>query len=65
MLNLIWSREKTVKEKMIEAYYYLYFDEKRFKNEEIAKNVIELFSYADLTSKTSLEELVINILLWD
>lgn len=50
---------------MIEAYFFLYFDDKKFKVEGVARNMISLFREANLTDKTSLEELCVNILLWD
>ena len=65
MLSLIWSKEKNIKERVIEAYWVLFFDEKKYKAEGVAKNMIQLFKNATLSDKTSLEELLKSIVLWD
>ncbi|KAL4444819.1 hypothetical protein ABPG74_016027 [Tetrahymena malaccensis] len=65
MLVLIWSREKLVKEELIKAYWILYLDEKAFKPEGVAKNLVYLFKKANLTDLTSLEELLIAIQKWN
>jgi len=65
MLVLIWSKEKSVKEELIKAYWVLYFDEKAFKPEGVAKNLVYLFKKANLTDLTSLEELLLAILKWN
>lgn len=65
MLVLIWSREKSVKEELLKAYWALYLDEKVFKAEGVARNLAFLFKKATLTDLTSLEELVINIQRWN
>jgi len=65
MLVLIWSKEKSVKEELIKAYWVLYFDEKAFKPEGVAKNLVYLFKKANLTDLTSLEELILAILKWN
>ena len=40
VLNLIWSKEKQIKEKVIETFWVLYFDDRKFKAEIIAQNII-------------------------
>lgn len=65
MLVLIWSKEKHIKEELIKAYWVLYLDEKAFKPEAVAKNLVYLFKKASLTDLTSLEELLLSILKWN
>ena len=62
MLVLIWSKEKTIVEELLKAYWKLFFDPKQFTPEKIALNLIALFSSANLTEKTSLEELLTHVL---
>ncbi len=40
MAVLIWSKEKSVKEELIKAYWVLYLDDKTMDSIDIAKNLI-------------------------
>ena len=62
MLVLIWSKEKSIVEELLRAYWKLYFDPKSLNPEKIAWNLINLFSNSNLTEKTSLEEILVVIL---
>jgi condensin complex subunit 1 len=60
MLNLIWSKEKSVKEEVILAYYTLYLNQQEQPANKIAKNLINIMMDSDLTEATSLEEVIYN-----
>jgi condensin complex subunit 1 len=62
MLVLIWSKEKTIIEELFRAYWQLYFDTDRYSPEKVAGNLIHLYNRANLTEKTSLEEIILYIL---
>lgn len=46
-------------------YQALYFDEKSFRYEGVAKNLVYLFKKANLTDLTSLEEMLLVIFRWN
>ena len=62
MLVLIWSKEKVVIEELLRAYWQLYFDTDRYTPEKVAGNLIHLYNRANLTEKTSLEEMITYVL---
>ena len=62
MLVLVWSKEKTILEELLKAYWKLYFDPKAFSSEQISWNLINIYTASNLTEKTSLEELMLTVL---
>ena len=58
MLVLIWTKEKSIKEEVVKAYWQLVFDPKEFDSKSIANNLITLLNESSLTEATSLEELL-------
>ena len=58
MLVLIWSKERVIIEELLKAYWQLYFDTEVYSTEKVAGNLIHLYNRANLTEKTSLEELI-------
>jgi len=62
MLVLIWSKEKLVLEELLKAYWKLYFDAKAFSSEQIAWNLINLYTAGNLTERTSFEEMLLTVL---
>lgn len=47
---------------MLKAYWRLYFDPRAFSSEQIAWNLINLYSSGSLTERTSIEELILTVL---
>lgn len=64
MLMLIWNKEKSVKDQLLQAYWTLFLDDKVFKHDGVAKNLISLYKNANLTEKTSLDELLTYVMKW-
>lgn len=62
MLVLIWSKERAITEELLRAYWQLYFDCEAYTTEKVAGNLIHLYNRANLTEKTSLEELISYVL---
>jgi hypothetical protein len=62
---LIWSKEKNVKEDLIKSYWSLFLDSRALGAEKVAQNLVRLYQEANLTERTSLEEMILFILNWD
>ncbi|KRX03620.1 Armadillo-type fold [Pseudocohnilembus persalinus] len=65
MMVLIWSKEKTIKDEFVRAYWTLFLDEKEFSRAQIAQNLIYLFQESTLAEMTSLEELLKYVIEWN
>lgn len=65
MMVLIWSKEKSIKEEILKAYYQLYFDPKEFDDKKIAYNMVKLLMESTMTEATSLEELFNHLIDWN
>lgn len=65
MLVLIWSKDKTIKEEVVKAYFQLFFDPKEYDSFQISSNIISLLNESNLTEATSLEELLSFMIDWN
>lgn len=71
MLNLVWSKDKSVKEEVlkiliqiqvINTYWNIFMNSLEFKDKKIAENLIDLLNDTNITEATSFEELLASIL---
>lgn len=60
MQVLVWTKDRTVKDEMLQCYWTLFFDEKNLPGgaKTVALNLVNLFKGASLTEKISLEEIL-------
>ena len=65
MLVLIWSKEKTIQEELLKAYWSLYLNDKEFDHKVIGKKLVHLLNNSTISEATSLEELLSHIIDWD
>jgi condensin complex subunit 1 len=65
MLVLIWSKEKTIQEELLKAYWSLYLNDKEFEHRVISKKLVNLLNSSTISEATSLEELLCHIIDWD
>jgi condensin complex subunit 1 len=65
MLVLIWSKEKTIQEELLKAYWSLYLNDKEFEHRAISKKLVNLLNSSTISEATSLEELLCHIIDWD
>ncbi|CAG0901703.1 unnamed protein product [Darwinula stevensoni] len=66
MLNLVWSKEKSIQEAVLKAYRTLYFEEKEGKSArsnagKVVSHLIKLASSANLGELVSLENLIVEL----
>lgn len=57
MLALVWSKEESIKEALVDAYTRLYLSQSN-RPETVAQNLVHLTTGCNLGELTSLEELV-------
>ncbi|KAL4489279.1 hypothetical protein ABPG72_006343 [Tetrahymena utriculariae] len=62
MIVLIWSKEKAVKEEVMQTYWSIYMNNKEQKPQRIAKNLINLMIDTNITEASSFEELLLSMM---
>ena len=65
MLSLVWSKEKAVKEELINTFFLLYLNDKEYELSEISSTLVSLAINSTLSEMTSLEELLLHIIDWN
>jgi condensin complex subunit 1 len=65
MLVLIWSKEKSIREELVKAYWTLFFNDSLYDSKTVARTLINLQNQSTLTETTSLEELLNYIMDWN